>query len=92
MSFNGKTSSRATGSRLAGTRITGKLGKCGRGTRKTEEGEGKKKFKQRLIKRQSSQDETKVDQAEGGEIRRGNSGSAARTATGELGCEGERAI
>lgn len=39
MSVNGKTRSRATGSRLAGTRITGKLGKCGRGTRKTEEGE-----------------------------------------------------
>lgn len=53
---------------------------------------GKKTFKQRLIKRQSSQDETKVNQAEGGEIRRENSGSAARTVTGELGCEGERAI
>lgn len=44
MSVNGKTRSRATGSRLAGTRITGKLGKCGRGTRKTEEGEGKKEI------------------------------------------------
>lgn len=39
MSVNGKTRSRATGSRLAGTRITGKLRKCGRGTRETEEGE-----------------------------------------------------
>lgn len=62
------------------------------GQERRRRGRGKKKFKQRLIKRQSSQDETKVDQAEGGEIRRENSGSAARTVAGELGCEGERAI
>lgn len=54
-------------------------------------GRGEKKFKQRL-KKKNSHHKTKQKwiRRRGDEIRRENSGSAARTVTGELGCEGKR--